>query len=76
VSAAKPVALDAVPPDGDQEYVYGAVPPEAVTEAEPSLAPLALVATEEVVALNAAAGWLKVRVLVEVQPLASVAVTV
>ena len=34
--AHKPVAVALVPPDGLQEYAYGAVPPETVTEAEPA----------------------------------------
>jgi hypothetical protein len=35
VPAHKLVAVAALPPDGAQEYVYGAVPPETETEALP-----------------------------------------
>ena len=35
VPACKPVAVDPLPPDGDQLYVYGAVPPVTVAFAVP-----------------------------------------
>jgi hypothetical protein len=51
VPAANPVAVEPVPPEGDQEYVYGDVPPEADTVALPfDEAPVAEV--EEVVAAS------------------------
>jgi hypothetical protein len=40
VPAASPVAVAAVPPDGDHEYVYPGVPPLGVTVAEPFVLPL------------------------------------
>ncbi|CAM4361473.1 hypothetical protein FLTE109939_07355 [Flavobacterium terrigena] len=33
--AARPDAVVPVPPDGDQEYEYGAIPPEGITVAVP-----------------------------------------
>ncbi len=40
VPADKPVAVAAVPPDGDQEKVYPEVPPDTETVAEPLEPPL------------------------------------
>jgi hypothetical protein len=52
VPAANPVAVAPVPPEGDQEYAYGAVPPEALTEALPLEEP-PVAEVEEVVAARA-----------------------
>ena len=40
IPAGNPVAVAALPPEGDQLYVYGEVPPLTVTVAEPSFPPL------------------------------------
>ena len=50
--AANPVAVAAVPPDGDHEYVYGEVPPVADTVAEPLLPPLHAIFIWDCVALS------------------------
>jgi hypothetical protein len=52
------------------------VPPEAVTDADPSLTPFPEAAVADAVALTAADGWVIIAVLVTVQLFASVAVTV
>jgi hypothetical protein len=72
--AASPVAVEPVCPDGFQEYVYGDVPPEAVTLALP-FAWLQVEMAEEVVNVMPV-GWVTVTEAVDVQPFASVTVTV
>jgi hypothetical protein len=75
VPAARPVAEEPVPPLGAHEYVYGAVPPEATTVAEPVVPPLQSTFTCEPVVASAG-GCVMLNVLVVVQPFASVTVTV
>lgn len=72
--AARLFAVDAVPPDGAQLYVYGPVPPLSVTEAVPVLV-LHPVGVEVALALSAA-GSVMVTVCVVVQPASSVIVQV
>ena len=64
-----------MPPLGDHEYVYGAVPPDGVTVAEPLQTPLQARLVCEVEALMAD-GCVMVAVWVFVQLLASVIVQV
>lgn len=45
--AVRPAAVADVPPEGLHEYVYGDVPPEAVTVPLPLLPPLQLAFTVE-----------------------------
>ncbi len=71
----RPLAVAAVPPLGDQEYVYGPVPPLGVTVAVPLEPPLHETLVLEVVAVIAV-GWVIVTVLVVEYELASVTVTV
>jgi hypothetical protein len=75
VPAQRPVVVAAVPPEGAHEYVYGAVPPEATTVAEPVHWPLQRMFTCEPVVVIAG-GCVIVYVLVIVHPFASVTVTV
>jgi hypothetical protein len=72
---ARPVAVEPVPPDGAQEYVYGPVPPDGATLALPVDAPLHNTFVCVVVAVNAV-GCVMVKVRVAVQPPAPVTVTV
>jgi len=76
VPAANPVAVAAVPPEGDQEYVYEPVPPLTLTVAEPLVPPLqeTLICAEAEV--TRAAGCMIVKLCVAVHEFASVTVTV
>ena len=60
----------------DHKYVYGVVPPEAVTVAAPVLPPKHKTLLIMVAVLKATAGWVNVATAVKVQALASVMVTV
>ena len=51
--AVKPLAVAAVPPDGDHKYVNVPVPPLAVTVADPLLPPLQEMLFWDVVAVMA-----------------------
>ena len=64
-----------MPPDGDQLYVYGPVPPEGLTVAEPFVPPLQLTFVLVVVALTTV-GCVIVTLPVVVHPFASVIVHV
>lgn len=64
-----------VPPEGDQEYVNGAVPPEAVTVAVPFVPPLQETSVCEPVA-DSAAGSVTAAEAVVMHPFASVTVQV
>jgi hypothetical protein len=75
VPAQRPVVDEAVPPEGAQEYVYGAVPPEGITDAAPVHKPLHNMLVCVCVAVNAG-GCVMEYVRVDVHPLASVTVTV
>ena len=66
VPARRPVAVAAVPPDGDHAYVYGATPPLTTTFAEPLALPH-VAGVNDVVALSAG-GCVMVNVLVAVHP--------
>ena len=73
--ALSPLAVAAVPPDGDHEYVYPAVPLLATTLALPEFPPLhktAVAVAEDV----SNVGWVTAVTAVDVHPIASVTVTV
>src|SRR6185312_3244777 len=72
VPAAKPVAVAAVPPLGDQLYVLVPVPPLAVMVAEPFVPPLQLTLVCDDTLDVSAAGSVMVTCCVLVQLLASV----
>lgn len=76
VPAARPLAVAAVPPLGDQAYEYAGVPPVTVTVAEPVLPPLQATFVCAPVLASAEAGCVMLKVCEERQPLASVIVTV
>ena len=75
VPAQSAVALAPVPPEGAHAYVYGAVPPEAVTEATPVQLPLHSTFVCDPVVVKAG-GCVMLKVRVVVHPFASVTVTV
>jgi hypothetical protein len=75
VPAQSPVAVAPVPPEGAQEYVYVPVPPDATTVALPLHAALQVTFTCDCVAVITG-GCVIVAVAVDVQPFASVTVTV
>jgi len=75
VFALSPLAEEPVPPDGAHAYVYGPVPPEAVTEAVPFAPPLQETFVCACVALSTV-GCVIVTTAVPLQELASVTVTV
>jgi hypothetical protein len=64
--------VEPVPPVGDQEYVYGVVPPEAATVADPLLPPKHPTFTVAVMVAVGADAFGIVTVAVPVQPFASV----
>lgn len=70
------VAVAPVPPAGAHEYEYGAVPPEAVTVAEPLLPPKQRMFAELVIVAPGPPVFATFAVAVVVHPLASVIVTV
>jgi len=74
IADVNPVAVAAVPPDGAHEYVYGPVPPEGDTDADPLALPH-VACVNDVVAVNAV-GCVMLYVRVIVHPFASVTVTV
>ena len=67
------MAAEFVPPVGAQKKLYGDVPPDSETEAEPFAAPQ--VADCAVAECFKTVGWLMVAVAVAVQPSASMTVT-
>jgi hypothetical protein len=70
-----PEAVAAVPPTGDQEYVYGAVPPATVTVAVPLVPALQETSVLDIVAARIAGSVIVIDCVV-VHPLASVIVAV
>jgi hypothetical protein len=68
------LAVAAVPPEGDHEYVYPPAPPDGFTVADPVLAPQ-FVAVDDVVDVIAV-GSVMLALEVAVHPFASVIVTV
>ncbi|KQR94215.1 hypothetical protein ASG01_15455 [Chryseobacterium sp. Leaf180] len=73
--AVRPVITEPFAPEGDQAYVYGDVPPVAVTVAVPVFPPLHATLVWDTVAFNSE-GCATVALTVAVQPFESVMVTV
>jgi hypothetical protein len=76
VPAVRLVAVALVPPLGAHEYVYGTVPPPAVTVAPPVAPPLHLTLVVELIEAVRTVGCVIVTAAVAVQPFLSVTVTV
>ena len=66
-----PAAFAPFPPDGNQEYVYALVPPDAATESEPVLPPWHRAGFVELVAVSTT-GWVMITTEENVQAFESV----